>query len=371
MDRYDLAVVGSGIVGLAHALAAVRRGLGVVVVDRDQKANGASIRNFGLVVVTGQDSGLSRRRAERSRQVWLDLAGEAGLEILQRGKLVAAQRPEALALLEAFRSGQDGQDCKLLTAREAAAHLDGLDEKALVGGLYSPFELRVESREVLPRLTSFLAEMHGVEFRNGISVTSIAAPVVETSSGRLYAEKIVVCPGDDFASLYPERMGQYGIRRCKLQMLRLADPGHRFRSALTSDLSLLRYGGFSCLPEAGALRKRLTEQCGAALENGVHLIVVQSADGSLVIGDSHHYGMTLDPFGSDAVDQLILDEFKTLFGGKAPEVVARWTGTYASAGSAMIRDAPHDDVRLVIVTSGTGASTGFAIGEETVAELFG
>lgn len=371
MDRYDLAVVGAGIVGLAHALAAVRRGLRVVVIDRDQKANGASIRNFGLVVVTGQDSGVSRQRAERSRQIWLDLADEAGVQILQRGKLVAAQRPEALALLEAFKAGPHGGDCELLTARAAAAHLDGLDEKGLVGGLYSPFELRVESREVLPRLASFLADRHGVEFRNGISVTSISAPVVETSSGRLHAEKIVVCPGDDFASLYPERMGQYSIRRCKLQMLRLADPGRRFQSALTSDLSLLRYGGFSCLPEAGALRERLTEQRGAALENGVHLIVVQSADGSLVIGDSHHYGMTLDPFGSEAVDRLILDEFRTLFGGKAPEVTARWTGTYASAGHAMIRDAPHDDVRLVIVTSGTGASTGFAIGEETIAELFG
>ncbi|WP_137932646.1 TIGR03364 family FAD-dependent oxidoreductase [Mesorhizobium comanense] len=371
MDRYDLAVVGSGILGLAHALAAARRGLRVVVIDRDQKANGASIRNFGLVVVTGQDTGPSRRRAERSRQIWLDLADEAGVQIIQRGKLVAAQRPEALALLEAFKAGPDGSDCELLTAREAAARLDGLDEKALVGGLYSPLELRVESREVLPRLTSFLAERHGVEFRNGISVTSVAAPVVETSAGRLHAKKIVVCPGDDFASLYPERMGQYGIRRCKLQMLRLADPGRRFPSALTSDLSLLRYGGFSSLPQAGALRERLTGECGTALENGVHLIVVQSADGSLVIGDSHHYGMTLDPFGSDMVDRLILDEFKVLFGGNAPEVTARWTGTYASAGHAMIRDAPHDDVRLVIVTSGTGASTGFAIGEETIAELFG
>jgi hypothetical protein len=33
----------------------------------------------------------------------------------------------------------------------------------------------------------------------------------------------------------------------------------------------------------------------AALDNGVHLIAVQSADGSLVVGDSHHYGETLDP----------------------------------------------------------------------------
>lgn len=49
----DLAVVGAGIVGLAHALAATRAGLSVVVIDREARANGASIRNFGFVAVTG------------------------------------------------------------------------------------------------------------------------------------------------------------------------------------------------------------------------------------------------------------------------------------------------------------------------------
>ena len=41
MQGYDLAVVGAGIVGLAHALAGARRGLRVVVIDRDARANGA------------------------------------------------------------------------------------------------------------------------------------------------------------------------------------------------------------------------------------------------------------------------------------------------------------------------------------------
>ncbi|MBZ9848324.1 TIGR03364 family FAD-dependent oxidoreductase [Mesorhizobium sp. CA14] len=369
-NSFDLVVVGSGIIGLAHALAAARRGLRVVVVDRDQKANGASIRNFGLVVVTGQEPGPSRRLAERSREIWLQLANEAGIEILHRGKLIAAQRPEALALLENFKSGEHGGACKLLSAREAVAHQAGLDEKAIIGGLYSPFELRVESREVLPRLASFLAEKHGVAFRTGVSVTEVAPPFVETSAGRVQAEKVVVCPGDDFSSLYPELIGKHGVQRCKLQMLRLADPGFRLSSALMSDLSLLRYGGFAGLPAAGALRSKLGEQRGAALANGVHLIVVQSADGSLVVGDSHQYGLTLDPFGSETVDQLILDEFKTLF-CKVPNVLARWTGYYASAKNAVLRETPHEDVRLVIVTSGTGASTGFGLGEETIAELFG
>jgi D-hydroxyproline dehydrogenase subunit beta len=367
---YDLAVVGAGIVGLAHALAAAKRGLSVVVVDRDAQANGASIRNFGLVVVTGQSAGPSRRRAELTHDIWLELAGEAGLEVLHRGKLVVAQRPEAMALLEAFTAGQPGDGCRLLSGDEVVHRQAGIDRSKISGGLFSPHELRVESREALPKLASFLAERHGVAFRRGVAVTGIEPGVLRTSHGDIRAGRIVVCPGDDVATLFPQRVAAYGTRRCKLQMLRLADPGFSLSSALVSDLSLLRYGGYSALPEAAALRQKLTAERSLHLENGVHLIVVQSADGSLVVGDSHHYGETPDPFGSEAVDRLILHEFATLF-GRVPDVIARWVGTYASAPAheAFI-DAPHPDIRLAMITSGTGASTGFAIGEETVEDLF-
>ncbi|MFD1333651.1 FAD-dependent oxidoreductase, partial [Methylopila musalis] len=40
-EPFDLAVVGGGLLGLAHALAAARGGRRVVVIDRDARANGA------------------------------------------------------------------------------------------------------------------------------------------------------------------------------------------------------------------------------------------------------------------------------------------------------------------------------------------
>src|SRR5580698_10997305 len=82
---YDLAVVGAGIIGLATALAAVRRGLRVVVIDRDAQANGASVRNFGFITVTGQERGQMWARARRSREVWRGVAEEAGIPIVQKG----------------------------------------------------------------------------------------------------------------------------------------------------------------------------------------------------------------------------------------------------------------------------------------------
>jgi hypothetical protein len=38
---------------------------------------------------------------------------------------------------------------------------------------------------------------------------------------------------------------------------------------------------------------------------------------------------------------------------------------------AVFIDAPSPSIRLVVVTGGVGASTGFALGEEVIGELFG
>ncbi|MEM8856515.1 MAG: FAD-dependent oxidoreductase, partial [Pseudomonadota bacterium] len=100
--HYDLAVVGAGIVGLAHALAAAKRGKRVVVLERDGQANGASIRNFGFVTVTGQEAGDCWDKAVRSREIWAEVAEAAKIPILHHGLLVTARRAEAEAVIEAF-----------------------------------------------------------------------------------------------------------------------------------------------------------------------------------------------------------------------------------------------------------------------------
>ncbi len=366
---YDIAVVGAGICGLAHALAAVRRGKRVVVIDRDAQANGASVRNFGFITVTGQQGGDCWRRAMRSRDVWAEIAPQAGIDIVQRGLLVAARRPEALEVLEAFAATDMGAGCRVLRGREIGAYA-GL-RAGLAGGLHSPHEIRVESRTAIPRLAAWLGEAHGVTFLRETSVRAVAPPRVETSRGVVEAEAVVVCPGDDFVALLPDHLG--GLTRCKLHMLRLKPQAYDISlPTVMSDLGLVRYLGYGELPEAAALKRRLLAEQRAQLEHGVHLIVARSADGSLVVGDSHHYGATPDPFAPTFVDDLILEEYAAVFDGPVPPVEARWTGTYASAPDRLMhRERVSDALHVVTITSGTGASTSFAIAEETLAELYG
>ncbi len=369
-NPYDLAVVGSGILGLAHAWAGARLGKRVVVIERDSQANGASIRNFGFVTVTGQARGEVWRRARRSRDLWAVAAPAAGITVQQRGLVLPYRREEASAVVAAFLATEMGEACEHLSAATLKRRFPMLRPAAVRGALYSPHELRVESTLALPALRAWLEAVHGVVFMSSTAVLAVEPPRILTSRGTVEAEAAVVCPGDDLVSLFPDRIAAYGVTRCRLSMLRLGDPGVRLPSPVMSDLGLIRYLGYGALPEAAPLAQRLAKEQADCLRNGIHLIVAQSADGSLVVGDSHHYAATPDPFAPGDVEGLILTEFEAATGLAPPPVLARWTGTYASAEAAMFVDAPAPNVRLAMVTSGTGASTSFAIAEEVIGELF-
>jgi D-hydroxyproline dehydrogenase subunit beta len=364
---FDLAVVGAGILGLACALAAARSGKKVVVIDRDAQANGASVRNFGFITVTGQQRGDCWRRAMRARDVWDEIAAPAGIEIVHSGLLVVARRPEAARVLEAFARSETGAGCRLHEGSAAPRLQAGL-RGGFAAVLESPHERRVESRDALPRLAAWLERAHGIVVMRNTAALGVTATGVATSRGEVAAGAVVVCAGDDLRTLFADRIAPYRLTRCKLQMMR-ARSAVRLSRAIMTDLSLVRYLGYAELDEAKALRARLDREQSAHLAAGIHLIAVGAADGSMVIGDSHVYADTPDPFASEPFDALILDEYEALFGDR-PQVEERWTGTYASADDRlMLVDAPHANIRIAIVTSGTGASTAFAIGEEIIADL--
>lgn len=150
-------------------------------------------------------------------------------------------------------------------------------------------------------------------------------------------------------------------------MLRVQpQPGLRLKAAVMGDLSLVRYLGYSQLPAAQALRAQLQREEGDSLAHGIHLIAVQSADGSLVVGDSHHYGAAVQPFASEEVDALILRHLREALQVSELKVTERWVGTYPTAAHTdCFIEAPDAATRVAIVTSGTGASTGFGVAQDT------
>src|SRR5260221_7212666 len=204
-----------------------------------------------------------------------------------------------MEVLGEFAAGPMGGGCTLLDAAQARARLPSLVPD-IAGALWSPHELRVEAREALPALARWLEERHGVVFAWETAVLGVEGAPVRHAAGSITADAVVLAPGAAVAAFAPELARRVGLRHCRLQMMRVAVPGVALPGVVMSDLSLVRYGGFAAQPAAARLRAELERDCAAALAHGVHLIVAQGSDGSLVVGDSHHYADHAVPFASEA-----------------------------------------------------------------------
>src|SRR5262249_36503643 len=198
------------------------------------------------------------KRAMRSRDIWVEVAEKAGIPIEHAGLCVAARRPEAARVLEAFMATDMGAECRLMSPAQAKARVPGLRQGALTAALWSPHERRIESRTAIPRLASWLEQALGVTFLRSTLVIAVEPPRVVTTLGAIAADTAIVCPGHDFLALFPDRIAAYGLTTCKLQMLRVApgDAGFRLGAAVMSDPGLVRYLGYAELPHASAPRAR-------------------------------------------------------------------------------------------------------------------
>lgn len=207
-----------------------------------------------------------------------------------------------------------------------------------------------------------------MDFLFGESVPDVSSPRVTTARRVLHAQRVVVCPGTELTGIAAPHAANRELKLTRLQMLRvMPQAGFRLHAAVMSDLSLVRYRGFAASPQAPALRQRLELEAAEQLANGIHLIAVQSQDGSLVVGDSHHDDTSARPFARAEVDEMILRELRCALHLDRLRVVERWVGVYpVSTSGDVLVESPDAVTRVVLVTSGTGASTAFALAEDVM-----
>ena len=375
MKTYDVVVVGAGILGVAHAWAAARRGLSVALVERSRQAHGATVRNFGQVLVTGQAPGLMADHARQARELWLQLAGKAGFHVRANGSLVVARTAQEEDVLQEFmatRLDAEGYRAQMLPGRELAGLFGGRlgHHRAALRGLD---DLQVYSREALPAITAYLAHDMGVHVETATLARAAAGGEVHTSAGTLRGRHVFVCPGHDYLTLYPELFAPLNLEVSRLQMLRVQFETHAFEldRPLLTGLSCVHYGAWSDLPSARTLRATLQAQHPELLENGIHLLISPTPYGELIIGDSHTYGVDASPFNAEAVDDMMLDLAQQTLACRL-RVVERWQGVYGAHGPAPFSVLQADaQTTVAVMHSGVGMTVGLAIGENAVAGVFG
>lgn len=373
-STFDDAVVGAGILGLAHAFHLARQGRRVIVFERSPRATGASVRNFGMVWPVGQPAGALHQLALRSRELWLEVLTEAELWHDPVGSLHLAYYEDEAAVLSEFASTADehGYECQLLSSGEVAKRSPAVKTSGLVAGLWSPTEVCVDPRQVIADLPGWLARRYGVQFEFNCAVTGYDRPRV-SAGGRTYeAGRLVVCSGADFQTLYPDVFAAAGFSRCKLQMMRSTRRSARIGPMLAAGLTLRHYKNFADCPTLAAVKSRVTRDNPEYDRYGIHVLVSQNAAGELVIGDSHEYDAAIEPFDKPEIDRLILDYLGKFLAVSDLDIAARWHGVYAKhPRDASFVAHPAPGATVVTGVGGAGMTLSFGLAEQVVNNLEG
>jgi FAD dependent oxidoreductase TIGR03364 len=361
----DVAVVGAGILGLAHTYALARRGRSVVVFERSPQAAGASLRNFGMIWPIGQPAGHMHAMALRSRDLWLEVLTAARLPYFPTGSLHVVYREDEAAVAREFCEvgPKLGYPCEWLNAAEVQGRSQAVRPDGLLGAIWSPTEITVDPRVTLAQLPRFLADRFGVQFR-----WSTAASAMDLST----FDSAIVCTGHDFETLYPEMFRASGVTRCKLQMMRTRPQPERWQlgPALAAGLTLRFYESFQVCRALPALKERIAAETPEYDRWGIHVLVSQTAGGELTIGDSHEYGAAIDPFDSAEIDDLILRYARGFLQAPTLDIAQHWHGVYAKhPEKPFLRVSPAPNVRVVTATGGSGMTLSFGLAEDTVKEM--
>lgn len=146
-----LVIIGGGILGTAHALAAVTRGHEVVQLEREPEARGATVRNFGLVWVSGRTAA-ELELTLRSRTLWEEIGGKVPTVGFRPCGSITLVRTEAeLAVAEAAvaSADADARGFELLDPAQVRAVNPAL-RGTFLAGLHCATDAAVESRQALP-----------------------------------------------------------------------------------------------------------------------------------------------------------------------------------------------------------------------------
>ena len=374
MAKKSAIVVGAGIVGMATARALALKGYAVDVYERNPKASGASVRNFGMVWPIGQPTGKLYERAIKSRNCWKDIGDSSRLWYDPVGSLhLAYNQMEWQVLQELFEAfKEEGRDVALLNINEVLSRSRIAKKENCLGGLYSKEELIIDPREAIAFLPEYFQATLNIQFNWGRAVTTASPGNITSGSERIDADIVFICSGSDFKTLYPGEFEKFPLTKCKLQMMRLMEEGTpRIGASLCGGLSLIHYPSFRAASSLHELRQYYEKEMPEYLKWGIHVMVSQNHLGHLTIGDSHEYGLSPDPFDKQYINELILSYLNQFTSLRNPKLIETWNGVYGKLtnNETEIFYSPEPGVYILNGVGGTGMTMSFGLAEELINSL--
>ncbi|MBZ5857645.1 TIGR03364 family FAD-dependent oxidoreductase [Flavihumibacter profundi] len=380
--HYDCIITGAGVLGSFHAYHAARKGLKVLLLEKDSQPTDATVRNFGMAIPSGLNQGKWSDYGVRSLEIYKDIQSEFDLSVRKNGSMYIASDATELTLLEELSAINKKMGYpSVITGKESCLEkYPGLRASYCMGGLFFPEEITVEPDRMIHRLIAFMQEQLGLIYRPYSLVKSVVYRndrcFVETSDGREFtADKVLICNGRDFTSLYPELFAKSDIVVTKLQMMRTSPmtdfvlPG-----AVLGGLSIRRYESFQECPSYEKLNAAtINEQCK---KWGIHVLFKQAADGSLIIGDSHEYedARNADRLGFDVkqvINDIILQEAQRIFDLPHWNITTQWNGYYAQRKEHDIfMETADTNTWIITAIGGKGMTVSAGLAEANIHKIF-
>ncbi len=368
-----IVIVGGGALGSMHAWQAVRRGHEVVQIERDLAARSASVRNFGLVWVSGRADGEELTVALRARELWEQVATDVPeIGFRANGSLTVALTDAELAVAKevAARPDADERGFRLLDAAEAR-RLNPAVRGDIVGALHCSRDAAVEPRLAQQAIRAALGASGRYEYVAGTEVTDLGDGHAVGDDGRRFdGDLVVYLPGARLSGLTRRLSADLPVRRVFLQMFQTQPLGQQLTTSLADGDSFRYYPAFA----GDALRRLESEQPQhpVADQHHMQLLMVQRRDGSLTIGDTHTYDEPF-PFDVDEAPTAYLTErVEQILGVPLPAIARRWYGVYAQCHDPrqlVHRESFFERTHFVTGPGGRGMTLSPAIAE-TTCELF-
>ncbi|GGM68992.1 TIGR03364 family FAD-dependent oxidoreductase [Dactylosporangium sucinum] len=364
-----IVIVGGGVLGTMHAWHAAQRGHEVVHLEREAEARGASVRNFGLVWVSGRAEGPELATALRARELWAEIGALVpGVGFRGNGSLTPCRTEAELAVASAA-AGLDSaatRGWRLLSPAEARA-LNPALRGSFLGALHCALDGAVESRVALPALRAALADSGRYTWLPGREVRNVSSSGVVDDHGETHAgDQVVLATGAALGGLVRELAPALPVRRVWLQMAQTEPLGEALTTSVADADSFRYYPAYDAAPLNGQ------PQPPVAAEHAMQLLMVQRLDGGLTIGDTHAYA---EPFPFDELEapyDHVTQVASELLGRPLPRIVRRWHGVYAQCldpAAVVHRSQVLPGAWLVTGPGGRGMTCSPAIAEQTAEEL--
>jgi len=116
------------------------------------------------------------------------------------------------------------------------------------------------------------------------------------------------------------------------------------------------------------LKARFVAELPEHVRWGIHVMVSQHSDGGLIVGDSHEYGKTLEPFDREEINVAILSYLKRFSALPSYRVTRNWNGIYTKMtdGSTELVCHPLPGVTVINGLGGNGMTLSFGLAEEVI-----